>query len=288
MSANRSFVGAEGSLEKQLRERVKELNCLYSLTRLIEENENSIDALLQSAVELLPTSWQYPDLACARIVFKAQSYQSQNFRMTQQKQQAVLLVFGEPEGLVEVRYLKKLPTIDEGPFLKEERLLLDAVSDHIAKAIQRITTQRQLLVERQALQDANVALHDSLVQSKQEKKRIGSSIQAKIDKIITPIFYALEADMDVRQKKYLSLLKKNFQDIVSPFVEGNQDILTRLSPVEVVICDMIKHGLSSKEIANLRGITPATVGRHRENIRHKLGLANRKVNLVSYLNSREE
>lgn len=115
---------------------------------------------------------------------------------------------------------------------------------------------------------------------------IGASIQGKIDKIITPIFYALEADMDERQKTYLTLLKKNFQDIVSPFVEGEQDILARLSPVELVICDMIKHGLSSKEIAKLRGITPATVSRHRENIRHKLGLANRKVNLVSYLNGR--
>lgn len=288
MNANRNLVGIEGSLEKQLRERVKELNCLYSLARLIEENENSINALLQKAVELLPTSWQYSEQACARIVFKEQTYQSQNFKVTQHKQQAVLMVFGQPEGMVEVYYLKKLPTLDEGPFLKEERLLINTVSDHIAKAIQRITTQRQLLVERQALQDANVALHDSLVQSKQEKKMIGSSIQAKIDKIITPIFYALEADMDERQKKYLSLLKKNFQEIVSPFAEGNHDILTRLSPVEVVICDMIKHGLSSKEIANLRGITPATVGRHRENIRHKLGLANRKVNLVSYLNSRVE
>jgi len=288
MSASRTFVENEGSLEKQLSERVKELNCLYGLTRLIEKNENSIDALLQQAVELLPRAWQYSEQACARIIFKETRYQSQNFRMTQHKQQAALLVFGEPVGLVEVYYLKKMPTLDEGPFLKEERLLIDAVSDHIAKAIQRNTTQKQLLVERQALQDANVALHDSLVQSKQEKKMIGASIQAKIDKIITPIFYALEADMDERQKKYLSLLKKNFQDIVSPFVEGKQDILTRLSPVEVVICDMIKRGLSSKEIANLRGITPSTVGRHRENIRHKLGLANRKVNLVSYLNSKWE
>lgn len=288
MNANGNLIGVKSSLEKQLQERVKELNCLYRLTRLIEENENSIDALLQNAIELLPASWQYPDLACARISFKGKSYQSENFKETQYRQQAALLVFGEPEGLVEVSYLKKLPTLDEGPFLKEERLLIDAVSGHIAKAIQRITTQRQLLIERQALQDANVALHDSLVQSKQEKKMIGSSIQAKIDKIITPIFYALEADMSERQKQYLSLLKNNFQDIVSPFVEGKQDILTRLSPVEVVICDMIKHGLSSKEIANLRGITPATVGRHRENIRHKLGIANRKINLVSYLNSRLE
>lgn len=288
MNACKTYNGIESSLEKQLRERVKELNCLYNLTRLIEENENSIDALLQSAVEILPGSWQYPELACARIVFKGRTYQTKNFKMTQHTQQSVLMFFGEPEGMVEVYYLKKLPTLDEGPFLKEERLLIDAVSDHIAKAVQRITAQRQLLIERQALQDANVALHDSLVQSKQEKKMIGASIQAKIDKIITPFFYALEAEMDERQKKYLSLLKKNFQDIVSPFVEGKHDILTRLSPVEVMICDMIKNGLSSKEIANLRGITPATVGRHRENIRHKLGLANSKINLVSFLNSRME
>ncbi len=288
MNNFRKCNGTESRLEAQLRERVKELNCLYSLTRLIEDNENSIDTILQGTVDLLPASWQYPELTCARILFKKQTYQSCNFKTTHSKQQADLMVFGQQEGLVEVHYLKKLPTHDEGPFLKEERLLINAVSDHIAKAIQRNITQRQLLVERQALQDANVALHDSLVQSKQEKKMIGASIQAKIDKIITPIFYALEAEMDERQLKYLGLLKKNFQEIVSPFVEGSQGILTRLSPVELLICDMIKHGLSSKEIAILRGITPATVGRHRENIRHKLGLANRKVNLVSYLNARVE
>jgi DNA-binding CsgD family transcriptional regulator len=285
MNNSRKYDGTESELENQLRERVKELNCLYRLARLIEENDNSIDAMLQGAVELLPISWQYPEQACARILFKKQTYQSSNFKTTYWKQQVPLVVFGQQEGLVEVHYLKKLPTLDEGPFLKEERLLINAVSDHIAKAIQRISIQRQLLIERQALQDANVALHDSLVQSKQEKKMIGSSIHAKIDKIIMPIFYALEAGMDERQLKYLALLKKNFQDIVEPFVEGNEDVISKLSPVELLICNMIKHGLSSKEIANLRGITPATVGRHRENIRHKLGLANRKVNLVSYLNS---
>lgn len=288
MNTNEMLGGMENGVEKQLSERVKELNCLYRLTQLIEENDTSIDALLHKAVALLPGSWQYPDLACARIVFKGKSYQSKNFTITPYKQQTQLLVFGEAEGQVEVYYLKKLPALDEGPFLKEERLLIDAVSEHLDKAIQRITTQRQLLIERQALQDANVALHDSLTQSKQEKKMIGASIQAKIDKIITPIFYALEADMDERQRKYLSLLKRNFEDIVSPFIEGKQNILTRLSPVEVGICDMIKHGLSSKEIANLRGITPATVGRHRENIRRKLGLSNRNINLVSYLNNRLE
>ena len=278
----------DNRLESQLRERVKELDCLYSLTKLVEQSENSIDKILQGVADLLPGSWQYPELTCARILYKERSYQSCNFKPTQWTQEAAVIISGRQEGLVEVHYLKKMPQLDEGPFLKEERQLIDAVSDHIAKAVERIKSQRQLQVERQALQDANAALHDSLAQSQREKKMIGVSIQAKIEKVITPIFYALEAEMDSRQLKYLDLLKKNFADIVSPFVDGNQEVLTKLSPVELLICNMIKHGLTSKEIANIRGISPATVNRHRESIRNKLGLMNRKVNLVSYLNARME
>ncbi len=279
---------SDSRLEIQLRERIKELDCLYSLTKLAEQNEHSIDKLLQGVADRLPASWQYPEITCARILFKEQTYLSSNFKATQWKQESAVTVSGRQEGLVEVHYLNKMPQLDEGPFLKEERLLIDAVSDHIAKAVDRIKTQRQLQVEQHALQDANAALHDSLAQSQREKKMIGASIQAKIDKIITPIFYALESDMDDRQLKYLDLLKKNLAAIVSPFVEGHQDILARLSPAELLICDMVKHGLPSKEIANIRGISPATVNLHRENIRKKLGLTNRKINLVSYLNARAE
>ena len=278
----------DNRLESQLRERVKELDCLYSLTKLVEQSENSIDKILQGVADLLPGSWQYPELTCARILYKERSYQSCNFKPTQWTQEAAVIISGRQEGLVEVHYLKKMPQLDEGPFLKEERQLIDAVSDHIAKAVERIKSQRQLQVERQALQDANAALHDSLAQSQREKKMIGVSIQAKIEKVITPIFYALQAEMDSRQLKYLDLLKKNFADIVSPFVDGNQEVLTKLSPIELLIANMIKHGLSSKEIANIRGISPATVNRHRESIRNKLGLINRKINLVSYLNARVE
>ncbi|SEA26235.1 regulatory protein, luxR family [Desulfuromusa kysingii] len=279
---------ADSQLTIQLRERVKELNCLYNLTRLIEQSEASVDQLLQGVVEQLPESWQYPEIACARICHNKQTYLSNNFNVTHWKQEAAIMISGRQEGLVEVYYTKKMPQLDEGPFLQEERLLINTVSDHLAKALERIKTQRQLQIERQALQDANAALHDSLAQSQREKKMIGASIQAKIDKIITPIFYALEAEMDVRQLKYLQLLKRNLTDIVAPFVEGHQEILTRLSPAELLICDMIKHGLSSKEIANIRGISPATVNRQRESIRSKLGLTNRKINLVSYLNSSQE
>ncbi len=110
----------ETRLEKQLRERVKELNCLYNLTRLIEENENSIESILQGAADLLPSSWQYPEFARARILFKEQAYQSHNFRTGQWKQQAALMVFGQQLGRVEIHYLKNFHRLMKVRFSKKK------------------------------------------------------------------------------------------------------------------------------------------------------------------------
>jgi len=271
--------------ELQLRERIKELDCLYKMTKLIEKNENSLEKILQGAIDLLLVSWQYPEITCARIRYREQTFQSSNFKTTQWKQKAPIIISGLKEGAVEIYYLKRSPRLDEGPFLNEERLLIDAVSNRIARAAERINTRRQLQVERQALQDANAALHDSLVQSQREKKMVGVSIQAKVDKIVVPILYALQAEMSSNQFEYLELLKKNLKDIISPFVEKSKVFRSKLSPVEIQISNMIKHGLSTKEIARIRRISPATVNRHRESIRRKLDITNRKVNLTSYLNN---
>ncbi|NLC31080.1 MAG: helix-turn-helix transcriptional regulator [Candidatus Moranbacteria bacterium] len=275
-------------LEKPLRERIKELQCLFGLVQLIDEHENSIEEILQGVVDLLPNAWQYPESCCARVLYKGNSYQTMNFQPTPWSQGADLNVLGRNEGRVEVFYLQKMATSDEGPFLKEERLLINAVGLKIAKAIERIEILLQLKVERQALQDANVALYDSLVQSQKGRKNLGRSIQAKINKIILPIFSYLESDMNVTKLKYLDLIKRNLSDIVSPFIEGNPNALNILSPTELVICNMIKNGFSSKEISKLRNISPATVNRQRESIRRKLRLTNSKINLVSYLNGLEE
>jgi DNA-binding CsgD family transcriptional regulator len=282
---NQSPVGESEELEIQLRERIKELNCLYGLTQLIEQHENSIEKIIQGAVVLLSASWQYPEITCAKIRYKDLVFQTSNYKVSQWKQSTPIIIAGQQEGLIEVYYLKKMPRLDEGPFLREERLLIDAVSSRIAKATERINTQRQLQIERHALLDANVALHDSLVQSQKEKKMLGISIQAKIDKIITPILYALESEMNPTQLEYLTLLKKNLDDIITPFVEGSREVMSKLSPVELQVCNMIRHGLPTKDIAKTRGISPATVNHHRESIRKKLGLTNRKVNLISHLNN---
>ena len=115
-------------LELLLRERDKELNCLYNLAQLIEQSGDSLDGILQGTVDLLPGSWQYPDVTCARIIFKNKTYQSCNFRATRWKQDATISISNQHAGMVEVFYLQKKSESDEGPFLKEERLLINAVS----------------------------------------------------------------------------------------------------------------------------------------------------------------
>ena len=99
------------------------------------------------------------------------------------------------------------------------------------------------------------------------------------------IIHTLETGTHPNQKQYISLLKSNLEDLISPFINKLSKDFMSLSPLEIQICNMIKGGLSTKEIANLRGLSNATINRHRENIRKKLGLTNTDVNLTTFLNT---
>jgi DNA-binding CsgD family transcriptional regulator len=282
----------QGEIEKEkattqhsLRERVKELNCLFGVAEVIERYGSSLEIILQGITDLLPDSWQYPEITCARVIFEGNEYVTSNFKTTKWKLAADIKVSGKKMGMVEVYYLKERPILDEGPFLKEERLLIDAIAERIGRAAERIQAQKQLEVEQVALKNMNIALREVLVRVQDEKKEIGDGIQANVDKIIMPLLHALETEVLPERHQYLVLLKRNLEEIVSPFTNKLSKEFMILTPVEVQTCNMIKNGLSTKEIAKLRGISPATVSRHREHIRKKLGITNKKVNLATYLST---
>ncbi len=132
-----------------LRERVKELTCLYNLAQLAGRSGISLADILQGTVELLPLAWQYPEITAARIVFDGQSYVTVNFKEVGQVQSAAIVVNGEPRGHVDVVYVEETPRLYEGPFLKEERNLIDGVARQIALIIER----RQAEEDRLRLQD---------------------------------------------------------------------------------------------------------------------------------------
>ena len=85
-----------------LRERVKELNCLYSISRLAEEKSSPVDEILRRVVDLMPPAWQYPEVTCARINLKNSQFQTTNFRETKWRQAETITVNGERFGSIEV------------------------------------------------------------------------------------------------------------------------------------------------------------------------------------------
>jgi DNA-binding CsgD family transcriptional regulator len=273
------------AVEHALGERIKELNCLYGIAGLVDRCGGSIDRLLGGVVELLPGSWQYPEVACAQVTFDGREYQTANYRPSRWRQAADLRVGSKVAGVVEVCYLRKQPIHDEGPFLKEERLLIGAVSERLGRAIDRIRAEQQLEVERAALRNMNIALKEVLARAQEEKADLRRAIQANVDKIVIPILDALESEVSYEQRKYLTLLRGNLEEITSPFADKLSRKFMRLTPTEIRICDMVRRGLVSKEISLLRGISLATVSRHREHIRRKLGLTNEPVNLATYLHT---
>jgi len=119
----------------KLKERVKELDCLYGLTNIVKDRSLSKDTALKKILQLIPPAWQYPNSTCARIVIEDKTYATKNFKETKWSQISNIIVDDKKIGVLEVYYLEKKPDFDEGPFLIEERRLIDAISDLIGKYI---------------------------------------------------------------------------------------------------------------------------------------------------------
>ena len=276
----------------ELRERIKELNCLYGISQLAERNLYSLDNLLQELVNFLPHSWQHPDIACARILFKGKTYTSYRFEFTAWRQSSRIYMYHEPVGEIGIFYLEECPPADEGPFLKEERALLDAVADQVGTIATRISAEmelqesnRQLILERQALQESNTALRTVLARIEQEKQEIHKDITMNVEKVLMPILHALAQQLSPAQSNYVDILQTNLEDITSPFISQLSHSYHSMTPTEIAICNLIRNGMSTKEIADIRCVSEATIHRHREKIRRKLNIVNRDVNLATFLQS---
>ncbi|MEE8373290.1 MAG: PAS domain S-box protein, partial [Dehalococcoidia bacterium] len=127
-----------------LGERVKELNCLYGVSALAENAEISTEEMLDGIVALLPPGWQYPEITCGRIIIWGQEFKTGNFADTEWIQASHVTVHGVVVGTVEVCYLEEKQELDEGPFLKEERNLINAVAEQVGKTIERRRAEEAL------------------------------------------------------------------------------------------------------------------------------------------------
>ncbi|MDQ1266741.1 MAG: pyruvate, water dikinase [Bacteroidota bacterium] len=120
---------------RALEERAKELNCLYKAEELLSNQELNICEVLDGILKAIPPGWQYPDFCTARIIFDEDTYLLEGFKETPWRQKSDIKVQDEIVGTVEVFYTEEMPQSDEGPFLKEERKLIDTITERLGHYI---------------------------------------------------------------------------------------------------------------------------------------------------------
>jgi len=132
----------------ELKERVKELNCFYEITKIVRNSKISMDDALQKIVEVIPSAWQFPDAACSRICLGDKEYKTDNFKKTRWVLKSDIVVEEKKIGTLEVYYLEEKPLFAEGPFLIEERKLIDAIADLLGKFIEERRIKEELEQQR--------------------------------------------------------------------------------------------------------------------------------------------
>ncbi|MFC1908167.1 PAS domain S-box protein [Chloroflexota bacterium] len=156
-----------------INERVKELQCFYDIADIIERPRITLTEIFQGIVNILPNSWQYPESTCARINFGNKEFGTDNFKITEWVQSADINVNGKQEGTLEVYYLEERTEIDEGPFLKEERLLINAIAERLGEVTERKRTVEEL--ERSHKRSRRLSAHLQAVRE-EERKSIAREI----------------------------------------------------------------------------------------------------------------
>ena len=144
--------------------------------------------------------------------------------------------------------------------------------------------EKELKVKTVNLEEVNAALRVLLRRMEEDRRELEDKVRLNIQEMIEPYLERLRAaGMGERQRKHLETLQANLQEILSPFTHNLLVDYPRLTPSELQIANLIRQGKSSKEIADGLNLSSRTVETHRRNMRTKLGIKDKKINLRSYL-----
>jgi len=126
-----------------MNERIKELQCMYTIMEAIRKQQN-LTELFSDIIAAIPLGWHYPEYTKARIILDDKKYIENAFELTKWKLASSLTINKIKKGAVEVYYTKEFPELDEGPFLIQERNLINAISKLLSEAIERKNAEAEL------------------------------------------------------------------------------------------------------------------------------------------------
>jgi DNA-binding NarL/FixJ family response regulator len=144
----------------------------------------------------------------------------------------------------------------------------------------------ELEAQTRNLAEVNSALRVLLAQREADRQELEEKILINVNELVRPPLTKLAAlKTTPKQRALLDIVQSNLDDIVSPVARRLNTEFRRLSPAETQVANLIRQGKSTKEIADVMGVASSTIDFHRHNIRRKLNLSNKRLNLRSYLSS---
>jgi PAS domain S-box-containing protein len=144
--------------------------------------------------------------------------------------------------------------------------------------------EEELEIKTHNLEEANIALKVLLKRRDEDKTELEEKILLNIKELVVPYLEKLKKNrLDEKQEAYVNILESNLNDVISPFSHRLSSRYMNFTPAEIQIANLLRQGKTNKEIGELLNSSERTVAFHRENIRRKLGLKNKKTNLKSYL-----
>jgi PAS domain S-box-containing protein len=142
----------------------------------------------------------------------------------------------------------------------------------------------RLAANKNSLEEINTAMKVLLKKREEDKIEIESNVLTNVKELIEPYFEKIKkTKLDNQQRVLLSIMESNINEIVSPFTRKMSLKYLNLTPTEIRIANLIRHGSSTKKIAEIMNVSPKTVETHRKNIRRKIGLDRKRANLRSHL-----
>jgi DNA-binding CsgD family transcriptional regulator len=281
--------------KRALIERMKELNCLYDISRLFSHRSLSLERLLREIVRVIPRAWQYPERACVRVSCGGREYRSKNYSSRSTSLTETIELKKHPCGFVEVAYIEEGSNASAPVFLGDEKRLLKAIAELLGNIFEKKEAEMSLKrttgeLRRQAgeLENKNIALREIISQIELEKKALQDRLRTNIELTVFPLLSKMLSAEDLppdEWKSYLSVVWQNLEEVTSSVSRKSIEDRVRLSPRELEICNFVKNGQPNKRIAQLMQISVLTVERHRHNIRRKLHIDNERVNLATFLRS---
>ncbi|MGX7666198.1 PAS domain S-box protein [Flavobacterium pedocola] len=178
----------------QLNERIKELTTLYLVGQIFENEKRSIPSLLKEIVDILPSGWQFPEITAARITIGKHEAKTTNYKKSPYLQQTIFSTTDYQSGTIEIVYLEEKPKEYEGPFLEEERKLLNMIGE-----ILRVNLSRKY--EMQALKKSEANLQAIFNTTETAYTLIDNDLKIISFNQQTKSFFKKELKKDIRLNK---------------------------------------------------------------------------------------